>query len=64
MPVHEEASATLEVLLDHLIVLVRRTQDGPRASEFTLLETLLQRVELDEVVLRIHVMEGYKHGHH
>lgn len=58
MPVHEEASATLEVLLDQLIVLVRRTQDGPRAAAFTLLETLLQRVELDEVVLRIPVMEG------
>jgi hypothetical protein len=58
MPAHEEASATLEVLLDQLIVLVRRTQGEPRAAEFTLLETMLQPVELDEVVRSILVMEG------
>ena len=58
MLAHEQARRNPERTLDRLIVLVRRTQDGLRTAEFAPFETLLHRVELDEIVLRIREMEG------
>jgi hypothetical protein len=58
MPLMKRPVRVLEVLLDNVTGLVRRTQDRQRPAEFTLVERLLQRVELDEIVLRIRVIEG------
>jgi len=58
MPLMKRPVPVLEVLLDNVTGLVRRTQDGQRPAEFNLVERLLQRVELDEIVLRIRVIAG------